>query len=551
MARPVSDEQRARFEENLAYLRSFYPALFDNIDPLSEEPSFELTSQGTLTLKLGGRYVESRYGNIQDPATVEQRGKGNSELKELVEEESDRSVIFMGIGLGYHINRRYREGIRGILVEKDATIFRAALYIIEPGILRELMLLIDEDVSAIEKALSKLAEADMEMVEHGRSMQLHGDYYRQVKRAIENVIGTFVASSMTTQATMRLWVKNVLRNLLLPDHVRFGSAPLRNAFQGPVILVASGPFIEEVTDSLRRWSRNIPLLALLPSVPYLQSCGITPDFVVTTDAGFWNRYRLMWEPRVPLITTYSVNPALLRNWEGVNILFSHDLPIEGMFSSIKGTSLTVPMQGTASLVMLHLARLMGFTDIYLAGYDFSFPGLQDHLRGAGFERFLRQSVTRIDTWETKMFERLRVGGLVAVHDCLGGTVFSTHKLLLYRNWFEREVDLTGIRRLNRGAEIRGMEMVSEDQMHSYGRGIREKFQQHKKTLSQVQIQSGKVLEDAHIILGHLAETKDTQSKMRMHTHLFGSESRTRSEAAVASDMQLVQRQLSKLMERRT
>jgi len=547
MALPVSDEQRARFEENLAFLRSFHPTLFNKLKIQSEEPSFEIASEKTFTINLGGRYVESRYGTEQDTSSVGDKSQPGNQITG----ESRGPIIFMGSGLGYHINRRCTAGNRGFLVEKDVTIFRAALYIIEPEILRSLILFIAEDVSAVEKTLSQHGEAGIAVVEHGRSMQFHRAYYKQVRKAVENVIGASIASSTTTQATMKVWLKNVLRNLLLPDHVRLGSAPLQGAFQGPVMLVSSGPFLEEVSDDLRRWSRNIPLLALLPSVPYLQSCDISPDFVVTTDAGFWNRYRFIRDTRLPLITTFSADPALLRSWNGVSILFSHDLPVEGLFASIGGSSLTVPMQGTASLVMLLLARLMGFTDIYLAGYDFSFTGLKDHLRGAGFESFMQQSVTRTNTWETKMLDRLHVDRLIAVHDCLGGTVFSTHKLLLYRNWFERELDLTGIRRLNRGVEIRGIDTVSTDHMNAYGRGIREAFQQRMKNLTEVPIQRKRVVDDAQHLLGYIEETQDTTSKMHMHTALFGPGTGTLDEASVTSDLLFVQRQLSKLMERLT
>jgi hypothetical protein len=543
MVLPVSDEQRERFEENLTFLRNFCPTLHKKLDSLPEERGFEVTSRGTLTLKKNGRYVESRYGPLPDHALTEDVEKRNA--------QSGRPVTYLGCGLGYHINRSHRIGSRSILVERDAVVFRAALYVIEPEILRELELFIDEDVSAVEKTLSHSAEAGVHIVEHGRSMQLHAAYYRQVKKVIENARGAFVASSLTELATMRLWLKNVLRNILTPDRPYFASSPLRNAFQGPVILVASGPFLEDVADDIRRWSRNIPLLALLPSVPFLHSCHISPDYVVTTDAGFWNRFRFVRGLQVPLISTFSIDPVLLRNWKGKRILFSHDLPVERLFIAVRGLSLSLPMQGTASLVMLSLARIMGFTEFYLAGYDFSFCGLKDHVRGAGFERFLGRSVTRTCTWESKMLRRLHADRLATVQDCLGGIVLSTHKLLLYRNWFEREIDLTDVRRLNRGVEILGMETASEDKVHAYGSGVRKSFMQQMKDLPEIAIHREKAVDGAQTILGRIEEAKNTQSKIQMHANLFGTETGTVDVELVVPDLQFVQRQISKLMERRT
>ena len=549
MARPASDEQRARFEENLAFLRRYSPALCSKILLYPEDPIFETTSGGTLTIKLRGRYVESRYSQAQGPTSQGDPGRHVTEPRGRVTGESRGHITYLGSGLGYHINMQHTAGSGGFLVEKDIGIFRAALYIIEPEILRSLILLIDEDVSAVERAISQHAGVGTVLVEHSRSMQFHREYFRRVRMAIENVLRTSLASNITTQATMRVWLKNVLRNLLLPDYVCFGSAPLLNAFRGPVILVSSGPFLEEVSDNLRRWSQNIPLLALLPSVSYLQSRGIMPDFAVTTDAGFWNRYRFGRGTRAPLITTYSADPVLLRNWNGGSFFFSHDLPIEGLFTSIGESSLTIPMQGTASIVMLLLARLMGFTEIYLAGYDFSFLGLKDHHRGAGFERLCQRSVTRFDTWETKMLGRLHADRVSTVDDCLGGTVLSTYKLLLYRNWFEREVDLTGLRRLNNGAKIRGLALVSEADIDAYGEEMRGEFQRRLKNLPRIPIGRDRVADDARRILEHIEEKQNRLSKMRTHARLFGPNVGPQDEGSVESDLVFVQKRLSRVMER--
>jgi hypothetical protein len=549
MARPVSDEQRARFEENLAFLRQHSPALCSKLLLPHEDPIFETTSGGTLTMKLRGRYVESRYSPAQDPTSQRDPGKLITEPRGHVTGESRGHIIYLGSGLGYHINQQHTAVSGGFLVEKDVGIFSAALYIIEPEILRSLILLIDEDVSAVEKAISQHAGVGTALVEHSRSMQFHREYFRQVRMAIENVLRTSIASNITTQATMRVWLINVLRNLLMPDYVYFGSAPLLNAFQGPVILVSSGPFLEEVSDNLRRWSRNIPLLALLPSVSYLQSRGVMPDFAVTTDAGFWNRYRFTRGTKVPLITTYSADPVLLRNWNGESFFFSHDLPIEGLFASIGELSLTIQMQGTAATVMLFLARLMGFTEIYLAGYDFSFLGLKDHHRGAGFERLCQRSITRFDTWETKMLDRLRVDRVSAVDDCLGRTVLSTYKLLLYRNWFEREVDLTSLRRLNNGAKIRGLALVSEADIDTYGEEMRGEFQRRLKNLPRIPIGRDSVTDDAWSILEYIEKKQDPPSKMRVHERIFGPHVGPLDEWSVESDLLFVQKKLSRMMER--
>ena len=130
-------------------------------------------------------------------------------------------------------------------------------------------------------------------------------------------------------------------------------------------------------------------------------------------------------------------------------------------------------------------------------------------------------------------------------------MLSTYKLLLYRNWFEREVDLTGVRRLNRGVEIQGIETASEDHVHTYGSEVRKSFLQRKKELPEVAIHREKAVDDAQTILVHLEEVENTQSKIQMHANLFGTETGTVDVERVVPDLQFVQRQISKLMERLT
>ena len=533
MARPLSDEQRERFEDNLSFLRDSHPTLYAKLHHHSEETNFEVTAGGTLTLKVKGSYVESRYRSPDRLQSAVDNGK---------------IPIFLGCGLGYQVNTRCGSGCRGILVERDVEIFRAALYIIEPGILRGLELFIGEEVSSVEKALGNVEASEIEMLEHVRSMKLNRGYYTQVKLVLARLMGASLASSITAQASMRLWSKNVLRNMLVHGGTCFSSINLQNAFEGPVLLVASGPFLGEISDSIRRWSMHMPLLALLPSVPYLQSLGISADYVIATDAGFWNRYRIVRSCKSSLVTTYSADPALVKNWAGSCYLFSHALPIEGLFTAIRECSLVLPMQGTAALVMLLLARLMGFTEQYLAGYDFSFQGLKDHVGGAGFDYFLNQSVTRCQTWETKMLCRLQGDREVTVHDTLGKPVLSTHKLLLYRDWFEREVDLRGVKRLNRGAAIRGIECVAENHMHAYGKNPRRLFEKRKNKLPDMVVPTEHNLRDARNILDRITKADSTHKRAQLHAQLFEPGA---GEPRIASDLQFLCEHLEKLLARGT
>ena len=533
MSQVIPDRYRTRFKKNLEFLQTHYPALYRKIQRRHLESSIERTRSGHLTLKLRGSYIESRY----DP---------ERELRRRQQEANDttqRTVFYLGSGLGYHINREQSpKGSGAILIERDLDIFRAALYIIEPSILQSLVLLVDADRQALEHEVACAKVTKARIVEHTRSVQVHREYYDDVKRFMADTLKTGLASDTTVQASMRLWIRNVFRNLVFCRGESYGTRELLRAFSGPVILVASGPFLEGIASDLSRWSRNIPVLSLLPSVPFLQHYGVSTDFIVTTDAGFWNRYRFVHGLTVPLITTYSADPVLLANYEGPRFLFSHDLNVEKLLPSIIRASLVVPMQGTSSIVMIHLARMMGFTELYLAGYDFAYQGAKDHHEGAGFDRLLLSTVNRLEPLATVMAGRMRSDGIVEAEDYFGKAIHSSHKLLLYRAWLEREMIHQGLKRLNNGARVEGVPIARPEELDAWGPGTRKAFEDAVHGLGMSPLNPHAPAEGFRK-MWELIGGADEVSLQMVREHIFGPAPRPLDKNTIRSDIEYVRREL--------
>ena len=232
---------------------------------------------------------------------------------------------------------------------------------------------------------------------HPAGVKLDTEYYDSAEKFISRKLKEQLASDTTEIRTGGLWLRNILKNLSHLGTGYYGTKKFYRLFNGPVILVACGPFIEDIIDDLKPLSSNLPVFSLLPSVPYLIKNNIKPDLIMTTDAGFGNRYRFISYAKTPLFSTYSSDVSILKNWPGRTYLFSHDLPLERDLASLKNCSFTVPMQGTASVVMILLARLMGFSEIYLAGFDFAFRGVKDHHQAAGFDGHYLSTSSRINS----------------------------------------------------------------------------------------------------------------------------------------------------------
>jgi hypothetical protein len=476
MVQRIPTEYRRNFNRNLTLLKGLDQNLYKKVIRSRPEKFIEFTKKNSLTLKKGGIYVESRY----DP---------EGEAKVYKRSDLGALPIYIGSGLGYHINELQKEEDEvAVIIEREVDIFRSSLYIIKPDILHHIIPLVGLDTSSLEVKIGQLQLQKSVVFEHPRSVQLHRIYYSKAKALLTSKLKEWFASAATERASMRLWIKNVLRNLMHRKVNVFGLKPLHARFRGPVILVSSGPFLKEIITDLTRWSRNLPVIALLPSLRYLLDYGVIPDFVVSTDAGFWNRYRLVRGCTIPLITTCTVDSVLLRNWAGETYLFSHGLPVENQFRILRERSIIIPMQGTASIVMILLARQLGFTKLFLAGYDFAFSGLMDHAYGAGFDDLLYFSSTAFRNWQTHVLERLKRDRIVAVHDHFGDEITSTHKLVLYRNWFERELELGDLIRLNNGARIAGLSFLQRDMIEQYGGDVRDEFKEIKSELRLAEMQ---------------------------------------------------------------
>jgi len=451
---PASEIHKRRFAENLEYLRRSHPSVYEKVMG-SDELFLEQSESGHLTAKRAGRYLASPHDPEKEAARFESAAAGAPGDGAPAEGET---VFFLGIGLGYHVNLlRKGRASPGVVIEPDTVVFKAALHVLETDVLGGLLLFIGLSEAELRANTRFLRYDRYRIVTFGRSMALERNYFGTAASIIRGLYRERHASVRTERSAKRLWVRNILHNISSSRRY-FGTKKLESSLSGPAVLAASGPGLESAVPEIARLSGRAVVMSLLPSVPFLAGRGLEPDFAVTTDGSFWNRYR---ESRtgIPLISTYSADYGLLRNWEGDVFLFSHGLPLERALPVISESSLTLPMQGTAAIVMILLARSLGLSPLFLAGFDFAYNGVLSHVRGGGFDDLFLVQTGRLKNWQTVVLERLRADVPVFVDDCRGGRTVSSHKLVLYRDWLQREVNLAGVMRLNNGAFVEGLELA--------------------------------------------------------------------------------------------
>ncbi|MCK4804030.1 MAG: hypothetical protein KAT88_05715, partial [Spirochaetes bacterium] len=179
-------------------------------------------------------------------------------------------------------------------------------------------------------------------------------------------------------------------------------------------------------------------------------------------------------------------------------------------------NLYIPMQGTASSVMILLARLMGFTEIYLAGFDFAFRGLKDHHQGAGFDNFYLASSTRLKNWPTAVFSRLKRDRVISTDAQSGRRLKSSHKLLLYKQWLESEIISDDISRLNDGAFMDKLKTASSNTLYSYDSKIKSEFLGKMRDTEKIRITKETVLDDIQKINLSIEKSGDIAEKSALY-----------------------------------
>ncbi len=444
------------YQKNIRFLEINFADIARRLKALPRKPPFEMTKSGALTLKMREIYIESRY----DPEKYE-AGVARS-LDTRVEH-----AVFLSSGLGYHINEFLRRSDADCtVVEKDAALFRAALHIIDPSLISRLSPFVGTEVGHLCAVLSNVSLRQLAVYRHPYGASLYKDFYDRIEECIRERLKERVASEVTERMLHRLWIKNVLRNLRRSHFGYSGTKMCAGAFSGAALLVASGPFLEDIVEEIKRLEKEMPIFALLPSLPFLQKIGVIPDAVLVTDAGFGNIYRVVRGVKIPLVATFSTLPAVLEQWEGPVYLFSHGLPFEENLTAIRAGSVHIPMQGTSAAVLIAIARMMGFSPLLLAGYDYAYRGVKDHHEGAGFDSQFLSTQTRLANWQTQVVSRWRQDRPVLQRSTQGTPVVSTHKLMLYRDWIEKEIDSSDLFRLTHGLPIKNISQLSAYRAHS-------------------------------------------------------------------------------------
>ena len=352
-------------------------------------------------------------------------------------------LVFLGLGGGYQIQPFLdsSEVSRIVVIEKDPAFLRAVLEHLD---LRRILLdprvrlLAGVDPEKVKDFLLSdylpAIHGDMKTVPLRPSIEFGGQYYTEVMRAIQELIG-MVADDYTVQAQFgKKWYVNTLSNLPAVQASTVIVKPVRRAF-----VTGAGPSLESQIAELRALRDTGFLIASDTSLPALLSYGLKPDLVISIDCQLVSYHHFLrgLPDEVPLLLDLASPPVLTRlTKRGIFFASSHPLSLY-LSTHWRPLPFIDTSGGNVSHAAVSLAEYLGAREIYLLGVDFSYPEGKAYCRGTYLYPLFRSQEDLLSPSES-LFLSFILKNKTIMKDRVHGILrYTTRPLIGYKERLER------------------------------------------------------------------------------------------------------------------
>jgi hypothetical protein len=427
------------FSLNTEFLCRRYPGFHEEIigryPPASTLKPIE-TRSGAVSATYGTVYLHSR----RDPRKEAERMIGS------VFEEAPGGVVFAGFGLGYQVEallRRY-PSVPVYIVVADVALFLASLDLRDfRGIfeLEQVSLFLGTDPDTLPSFIPDTLDGELRILRLRSVYGLNPDFYGRLEDAVRAYSARRQININTLEKFGRRWTRNLFRNLPVIWQGR-GISAFQEIFSGlPALVIAAGPSLDEIIPELERLHRRCVLIAVDTAVRALVSAGITPDFLLVVDPQYWNSRHLdpYYDDGACVISESSTYPSVFRRLGTTPYLGESLFPLGRYFEAFTGVTGKLGAGGSVATSAWDFARFAGCIPIYMAGLDLGFPDAGTHYKGSFFEYRSLGLCERTVPAETFAFKAMYDAHPFPVPANRGGEVMSDSRLIVYKWWFERQM----------------------------------------------------------------------------------------------------------------
>lgn len=370
------------------------------------------------TSRSGHSYLEVMHNNL--PVLMNSKYDPQFEASQWVESLIDRigdnkHIFVYGVGLGYHLEQL-------LVTFQDRT-----FYIIEPEIEHMLAAIEARDLSVIlnSRNIGVFAIGNDMMTMASMAALIRSNIYssflplylpfyeRNEKDTINQFNELFQGAIREERSNLHTELKHkkswTVNNILNIPYSMNGRAlvNIKDMFKDiPMLIVGSGPSLNENIEMLRDLQHHVPIIAAGTSTQALLNAGIKPHLVVSIDGSDSNYKAFADLDLTDVCYSYApISSYKITEHLHMDNLFHFHLKSEGITNhllNVTSDTLKYYTQGTVSATAMEIALTMGSRKIILVGQDLSFPNNKvyadgvDHMEEDELERYKQQDVLEIE-----------------------------------------------------------------------------------------------------------------------------------------------------------
>ncbi|HEY8747974.1 MAG TPA: 6-hydroxymethylpterin diphosphokinase MptE-like protein [Tepidisphaeraceae bacterium] len=438
----------APYLKNMAALWSVDPALAAAIEALHPQTGYAVAASksGAPTVSIAtpdGRMV-----------SLHSRHKPVDEGKRLADSVDVAANVFFyifGFGLGYHVesifDRASDEAVFCVF-EPDLRLLQTAFEH------RDLSRLIESrrfmfftradkgDVLARLTPQSALIAVGAQHVVHPPSMDVVGEFHRQIQTLLEE-FGSFSRTSLNTVVlNSRRTAENLSRNLAWYSAAP-GVSRLAGRHRGePAVIVSAGPSLRKNKHLLKGLESNAVLIAVQTVLQPLIEMGVEPRYVTSLDYHDVSRQfyeKLPKRINTELVAEPKAASAILRMYPGPVSLLGNRFA-ESMLRELKVGKPEMTGGATVAHLAFYLAEHLGCDPIIFVGQDLGFSDGLFYSPGTSYEDVWRPEFGRFCSVEMKQWEQIvrERHILRKIPDYLGRPMYTEERMYTYLQQFERD-----------------------------------------------------------------------------------------------------------------